>query len=78
MLETKKRGRPATGRYPMIGIRVSPALRDAISQWAKSQPEEITFSQAARHLIELGLARTRNDPLLHLFTGRPGRLEASE
>ena len=62
MLEAKKRGRPATGRYPMIGIRVSPALRDAISQWAENQPEEITFSQAARRLIELGIASTQVQP----------------
>jgi len=56
MSEAKKRGRPATGRYPMIGIRVTPTLRDAIVQWAERQPNDPSFSEAARRLIELGLA----------------------
>ena len=40
----------------MIGVRVSPTLRDAIVQWAENQPNDPSLSEAARCLIELGLA----------------------
>src|ERR1700732_2839576 len=52
----KKRGRPATGKTPMIGVRASPALRRAIETWAKRQGARRVRSEAVRRLVELGLA----------------------
>lgn len=53
----KKRGRPATGRDPMMGFRASPVLRAAITKWAERQPDTPTLSEATRRLVEIGLAR---------------------
>jgi hypothetical protein len=49
------RGRPATGRYPMIGLRASPELRQAIEAWAEQQSDTPLLSEAIRRLVELGL-----------------------
>ena len=51
----KKRGRPATGKDPMMGFRASPILRASIVEWAESQPDRPGLSEAARRLIEIGL-----------------------
>jgi hypothetical protein len=51
----KQRGRPATGKDPMIGLRASPALRASIESWAEDQPDEPSLSEAIRRLIEIGL-----------------------
>jgi hypothetical protein len=51
----KKRGRPATGRDPMIGLRASPKLRRQIEAWAKRQDDKPSLSEAMRRLIEAGL-----------------------
>ena len=51
----KKTGRPATGRDPMIGLRLAPEARAAVEAWAKRQPDRPSFSEAVRRLIELGL-----------------------
>jgi hypothetical protein len=51
----KKRGRPATGRDPMMGFRAAPVLRASIVKWAESQPDMPTLSEATRRLVELGL-----------------------
>jgi hypothetical protein len=51
----KKRGRPATGRDPMMGFRASPVLRASIVKWAENQPDMPTLSEATRRLVELGL-----------------------
>jgi hypothetical protein len=55
----KKRGRPATGRFPMMGLRASPGTREKIERWAKSQPDAPSLSEAIRRLVELGLAGSR-------------------
>jgi hypothetical protein len=52
----KKRGRPATGRDPMMGFRAAPVLRASIVSWAENQPDMPTLSEATRRLVELGLA----------------------
>ena len=52
----KRRGRPATGRDPMMGFRAAPVLRTSIVKWAESQPDMPTLSEATRRLVELGLA----------------------
>ena len=51
----KKRGRPATGRDPMMGFRAAPVLRASIVKWAEGQPDIPTLSEATRRLVELGL-----------------------
>jgi hypothetical protein len=51
----KKRGRPATGRDPMMGFRAAPVLRASIVKWAENQPDMPTLSEATRRLVELGL-----------------------
>jgi hypothetical protein len=52
----KGRGRPATGKMPMIGLRASPELRRAIESWAKRQGDSPVLSEAIRRLVELGLS----------------------
>ena len=54
----KKRGRPATGRDPMMGFRASPMLRASIVRWAENQPDGPSLSEATRRLVELGLTVT--------------------
>jgi hypothetical protein len=53
--EPKKRGRPATGKDPMMGFRAAPVLRASIVRWAENQPDRPTLSEATRRLVELGL-----------------------
>jgi hypothetical protein len=51
----KKTGRPATGKDPMIGLRLSPEKRREIEEWAARQPDKPSFSEAVRRLIDRGL-----------------------
>jgi hypothetical protein len=51
----KKRGRPATGRDPMRGIRMPPSMYEAILKWAKKQPDHPTFAEAVRRIISKAL-----------------------
>ena len=51
----KKRGRPATGRDPVIAGRVPAELIVEMDLWAKS--ERLSRSEAMRRLIEAGLKR---------------------
>jgi len=48
-------GRPRTGTTPLIGFRADAVTRAAIIQWAESQPDEPTLSEAIRRLVEIGL-----------------------
>jgi hypothetical protein len=52
----KKRGRPATGQDPVSAIRLSPALRSAIENWARQQDDKPSRSEAIRQLVEFALA----------------------
>src|SRR3954454_11993363 len=52
----KRRGRPATGRDPMMGFRAPPVLRAAIVKWAENQPDQPTLSEATRRLVEQTLS----------------------
>ena len=59
----KRRGRPATGRDPVMGLRMSPNLKGAIVKWAENQPDKPKLSEATRRLVEIGLAvKTRSVP----------------
>jgi hypothetical protein len=50
-----KRGRPATGRDPFVGIRLPEAMLQAIE--AHSVKDGTTRSEAIRRLVELGLKK---------------------
>jgi hypothetical protein len=52
----KKRGRPATGKDPMMALRMPPEFRAKIDSWAKAQDDKPSRSEAIRRLVERGLA----------------------
>jgi Arc/MetJ-type ribon-helix-helix transcriptional regulator len=52
----KKVGRPATGRDPVMAVRLPPSLKSHIESWAKRQNDRPTRSEAIRRLIEFALA----------------------
>lgn len=49
----KKRGRPATGRDPLLTARLPQPMIDSIEVWARRN--ECSRSEAIRRLVELGL-----------------------
>jgi hypothetical protein len=49
----KRRGRPATGKDPLVSARLSQELIDRLERWAASN--EISRSEALRRIVELGL-----------------------
>jgi hypothetical protein len=49
----KRRGRPATGKDPLLTVRAPKAIIQAIEDWAAKN--EVTRSEAVRRLVELGL-----------------------
>jgi hypothetical protein len=51
----KKRGRPATGTSPTVGVRVPPKLSDQIEEWRATQRPIPSVPEAIRRLVELGL-----------------------
>jgi hypothetical protein len=51
----KRRGRPATGTAPMVGVRMTPEFQKPIKAWAKSQDDQPTLAEAIRRLVTLGL-----------------------
>jgi Arc/MetJ-type ribon-helix-helix transcriptional regulator len=56
----KKRGRPPTGQDPVTTVRLPPALKSKIENWAKQQPDHPSRSEAIRRLVELALAAREN------------------
>jgi Arc/MetJ-type ribon-helix-helix transcriptional regulator len=57
----KKRGRPATGKDPLIALRLPPETIEAIGNWS-TRNEIASRSEAIRRLIQLGLASKRARP----------------
>lgn len=58
-----KRGRPATGKDPLIGFRAAPVMRGLIERWAENQSDQPSLSEAIRRLVELGLTvKTKGRP----------------
>jgi hypothetical protein len=55
----KKRGRPATGKDPMMALRMSPEIKAAVEHWAAQQADKPSRSEAIRRLVELGLAKAK-------------------
>jgi hypothetical protein len=58
-VKRKKRGRPATGVDPFVGVRFPQTLLDAIDAWGAASEEPLTRSHAIRRLVELGLKAKR-------------------
>jgi hypothetical protein len=54
-VKPKKRGRPATGKDPLMAFRASPVMRASVVKWAENQSDQPTLSEAIRRLVELGL-----------------------
>jgi hypothetical protein len=55
-VKRKKRGRPATGVDPLVGVRMPPEERKAVEAWIAEQTDELSLSKAIRRLIQVGLA----------------------
>jgi hypothetical protein len=51
----KRRGRPATGTAPLVGVRMTLEFQRPIKAWAKSQEDRPSMAEAIRRLVELGL-----------------------
>jgi metal-responsive CopG/Arc/MetJ family transcriptional regulator len=49
----RKRGRPATGRDQLIGVRLPDDMINSLDNWAKRN--DCSRSEAIRRLVELGL-----------------------
>ena len=60
-VKPKKRGRPATGKDPLVGARLPPALIAQLDAWASR--EAIGRSEAMRRLLERALASEVQDDL---------------
>ena len=53
----KSRGRAATGRYPMIGLRLAPETTAALDKWAANNGLPYR-SEATRVLIEAAVGKS--------------------
>lgn len=51
----KRRGRPATGTDPLVGVRMSENFQTTIKDWASKQPDMPSMAEAIRRLVEIGL-----------------------
>jgi hypothetical protein len=51
----KKRGRPATGKDPLVAARLPPKMIASLDKWAKAS--SVSRSEAIRQLIERGLEK---------------------
>jgi hypothetical protein len=50
-----RRGRPATGTAPLVGVRMTEELQDQVRAWARKQQDDPPLATAIRRLVELGL-----------------------
>ena len=57
--KSSRRGRPATGKNPILGLRMAQEQRKAIEEWAANEADRPKLSEAVRRLVELGLKRKR-------------------
>ena len=51
--QKKRRGRPATGKDPLVSARLPQELIDQVEDWATTN--EASRSEAIRRLVEIGL-----------------------
>lgn len=66
-VKPKKLGRPASGKDPLVGVRMPPTLTAAVDQFAADQEPPLSRSEAVRTLVSeqlttLGLLAHREDP----------------
>jgi Arc/MetJ-type ribon-helix-helix transcriptional regulator len=52
----KKRGRPATGKDPLVALRLPPVMISTIDEW-KERNGHRSRSEAIRALVERGLRK---------------------
>lgn len=50
-VKPKKRGRPATGKDPLVGFRAPPELTEAIDAYAAQEPDKPARSEAIRRIV---------------------------
>jgi hypothetical protein len=55
----KRRGRPATGKDPMVGVRMSDDLQEQIRKWSAKQDDDPPLATAIGRLVEIGLRSNR-------------------
>jgi hypothetical protein len=55
----KKRGRPATGTAPLVGVRMTLDFQKTIKAWAKKQADDPNLAEAIRRLVEIALTGNR-------------------
>jgi hypothetical protein len=55
MPKKRRPGRPATGKDPMVGVRMSEGLQKEIRAWAAKQEDNPPLATAIRRLVELAL-----------------------
>jgi len=58
----KKRGRPATGKDPLIGFRVPPNIAAAIEKFASEEEDRPARSEAIRRILKDWLVAHRYLP----------------
>ena len=51
----KRRGRPATGTAPLVGVRMTSEFQATVKTWAEAQPDRPPLAEAIRRLVVLGL-----------------------
>ena len=74
----KKRGRPATGKDPLYGVRIPDALMASIKRWAKANGSP-SRSDAMRQLLERALAgKSVRRPLSKEAARKASKLAARE
>ena len=60
-VKPKKRGRPATGKDPLYGVRMPDTLMLAVDRWG-TENDAPSRSAALRSLVELGLSFSTKVP----------------
>jgi len=53
----KKRGRPATGKDPLVAMRFPEKMIKALDKWAASQDPPLSRSAAVRQMVKRGLEK---------------------
>jgi hypothetical protein len=71
----KRRGRPATGKDPLVSARLPQRLIDQVEQWSASNA--VTRSEAIRRLVEIGLTvKKKSRPTNRMRATRAAELAA--
>jgi hypothetical protein len=58
LVTRKKKGRPATGKGTLIGVRVQPLPLAGVDRWMASQKDKLSRPEAIMRLVEIALAKT--------------------